>query len=176
MEHYLIQLSYTALAWQQQIDRTTDADQRFTAVRKLIARLGGSFARYHFFDGGEPPTEDVPPFVVADKFVGIGEDDVIAIVALPSSLAARAFSMAIAAEGGVKSVRLTPLLGIPQAVQAMGMAKDAIAMAGYSAPGGAATSWEGATPTTAARSGERGVETTPHPERPLGRRGSRPRS
>ena len=42
MNYYMIQLSYTADAWRQQIELTRDHAQRLNAVRALIARLGGN--------------------------------------------------------------------------------------------------------------------------------------
>jgi hypothetical protein len=112
--------------------------------------------------------------VLDGKFVGIGEDDIITIVALPNIQAASAFSMAVSAEIGVKSVQLTPLLPMTQAVDAMAMARDSRKKVGYSAPGGGERSWEGS--PAAGPSVKRGGKTTPTPQRPPRRRGSTPGS
>jgi len=67
MNYYMIQLSYTADAWRQQIELTRDHAQRLNAVRALIARLGGSLAQYRFFEGpdaaggGEPHSVSFKP-------------------------------------------------------------------------------------------------------------------
>jgi uncharacterized protein with GYD domain len=136
---YLIQLSYTAEAWKQQVEQTRNVTNRLDAVKQLIAHLGGSLANYHFFEDTASP--DARAVVARDKFIGIGADDLIAVMAVPDHEAATAFSMAVSAETGVKNIRLTPITPIADAVGVMAKAAEARQSTGYSAPGGAATSW-----------------------------------
>ena len=139
MQYYLIQLSYTAEAWSQQIARTTDATRRLAAVKQLIRKLGGSLARYEFFED-EP---DKRHHVLNGKFVGMDKDDLVAILAMPDHKAALAFSMAVSAETGVRDIRLTPITPISDAIEVMKKAKAARDEANYSAPGGTSTTWTG---------------------------------
>jgi uncharacterized protein with GYD domain len=136
---YLIQLSYTAEAWKQQVEQTKNVADRLAAVKQLIAHLGGSLANYHFFEDAETP--DPRRVVTRDKFIGIGADDLIAIMAVPDHASATAFSMAVSAEAGVKAIHLTPITPIADAVGVMAKAAEARQSTGYSAPGGSATSW-----------------------------------
>jgi uncharacterized protein with GYD domain len=136
---YLIQLSYTADAWRQQIEQTRNAATRLAAVKQLIAHLGGSLAHYHFFaDEGRTDQETI---VITDKFIGFGHDDIVAVMAMPDHASATAFSMAVSAESGVRDVRLTPITPIAEAIASMAKAHDARRQTSYSAPGGAATNW-----------------------------------
>src|ERR1700722_20385909 len=110
---YLIQLSYTAEAWKQQVEQTRNVTNRLDAVKQLIAHLGGSLANYHFFEDTASP--DARAVVARDKFIGIGADDLIAVMAVPDHEAATAFSMAVSAETGVKNLSLTPIIPIAAA-------------------------------------------------------------
>src|SRR4051794_32859504 len=110
VQYYLIQLSYTADAWQQQIAKTRNVAQRLTAVKKLIAQLGGSLARYHFFEDEAGAAASPKLHVLDGKFVGAGADDLVAILAMPDQESAFAFSMAVSAEPGVRDIRLTPII------------------------------------------------------------------
>ena len=143
MQYYLIQLSYTAEAWAQQIDKTIDAEQRLTAVKTLIAEFGGSLARYHFFEDEYAAKAGGEPHVLNGKFVGVGKDDLIAVLAMPDHEAALAFSAAVSAESGVRDIRLTPMTPMTDAIRAMQRASEVRRRTGYSAPGASATSWIG---------------------------------
>ena len=139
VQYYLIQLSYTAEAWRQQIERTTNLEERLAAVKQLIAELGGSLAHYRFFEEGGGPHDR--PHVMNGKFMGVGSDDVIAIIAFPDHDSATAFSMALSAEVGVKEVRLTPITPVSQAISLMTRAREARRKTRYAAPGGTASTW-----------------------------------
>jgi uncharacterized protein with GYD domain len=139
VEFYLIQLSYTAEAWRQQIEQTTSAPERLAAVKQLIAHLGGSLAHFHFFADEARPGQG--PIVVKDKLVGNGPDHIIAILAMPDHASATAFSLAVSAESGVKDVRLTHITPIEDAIASMAKANDARRQTSYAAPGGTATNW-----------------------------------
>ena len=149
MQFYLIRLSYTAAAWNQQLERTPDVDKRLASVKRLIANLGGSLARYEFFADGE----GVPTHIMNGKFMALDTDDLVAVMAVPDERAAFAFSMAVSAEAGVKQISLTPLLPIRDAIEVMRVAHTARSKAAYSAPGGAATGWLGADVRPGARRG-----------------------
>jgi len=135
MQYYLVRLSYTATAWQQLIERTTGLDERLASVRKLIAQLGGSLANFHFFDD-QHFRGIAKRTVVSHKFMPFGESDIVTILAMPDPVAARSFHMAVAAEAGVKSIELTPMITLDEGVKAMGIAKSARAKTAYAAPGG----------------------------------------
>jgi uncharacterized protein with GYD domain len=109
MNYYLIQLSYTADAWRQQIELTRDHAQRLNAVRALIARLGGSLAQYRFFEGPDAAGGG-EPHSVSCKFMSIGKEDLIAMVAMPDQDAGVAFSMAVSAEPGIRDIQMTPII------------------------------------------------------------------
>jgi uncharacterized protein with GYD domain len=145
MNYYLIQLSYTAEAWRQQIEQTRDHQQRLTAVRNLISRLGGSLAQYRFFEGPDA-IEGGTPQSVNCKFMSLGRDDLIAMVAMPDENAGFAFSMAVSAEPGVRDIQMTPIMPLGQAVEVMARAHEARQQAGYSAPGGESQTWLGTPP------------------------------
>jgi uncharacterized protein with GYD domain len=145
MDYYLIQISYTADAWRQQIELSRNYAQRLNAVRALIARLGGSFAQYRFFEGPDAAGGG-EPHSVSYKFMSIGKDDLIAIVAMPDQDAGVAFSMAISAEPGVRDIQMTPIIPLEQAVNIMARAHEVRQQAQYSAPGGSSQTWLGAPP------------------------------
>jgi uncharacterized protein with GYD domain len=138
VQYYLIQLSYTAQAWAQQIATTRDVTRRLAVVKELIAKLGGSLARYEFFDD-----DDERHHVMNGKFVAMCKDDLVAILAMPDHEAALAFSMAVSAESGVRDICLTPITPISRSIDVMKKAKAARDQTNYSAPGGVSTTWTG---------------------------------
>jgi uncharacterized protein with GYD domain len=138
MEYYLIRLSYTAPAWAELVEKTKTLDDRLESVRQLIKQLGGAFATFHFFD--DAYFDDAAKRqVVMHKFVPFGNHDIVTIVAMPDRATARAFNMAIAAEDGVKTIEMTPMITMEDAIGAMAAAKSARARARYAAPGRAAS-------------------------------------
>ena len=149
MKYYLVQLSYTAEAWRQQIEQTRDHARRLVAVRDLIARLGGSLAQYQFFQPGQGAAEGGEPHTINCKLVSIGKYDLIAILAMPDEEAAFAFSMAVSAELGIRDIQMTPVIPLGQAVNIMARAHEVRQQANYSAPGGTSQSWLGPPPPRA---------------------------
>ncbi len=95
MTHYLIQLSYTAETWAVMVANPHD---RAKAVEAALQKLGGTMERF---------------------WLSFGDYDVIGIVAMPDTVAAAAFSMAVAAGGACKTVKTTPLLSIQDGMEAM---------------------------------------------------------
>ncbi|MBL8707332.1 MAG: hypothetical protein JNM30_20955 [Rhodospirillales bacterium] len=130
-QFYLVQLSYTSEAWRELVawaasKEVPTAADRLKDVLALIAALGGRMVKIDcdnqkgigIFDG---------------KFVDPGRNDLVAILAFPSQIEALAFKVAVAAEPGVKSVSLTLLLPLAEAVHAIKMASARIGS--YRAPG-----------------------------------------
>ena len=138
MEYYLVRLSYTAAAWEELLQKTTSLDERLEPVRRLIRHLGGSLASFGFFDTpayrrkGQDGSQKV---VVKAKFVLFGEHDLLTILAMPDRSAARAFSMAVAAEPGLKAIELSPMITLEEGIRAMGAARQAVEATKYFAPG-----------------------------------------
>jgi uncharacterized protein with GYD domain len=95
MPSYLLQVSYSAEAWDAMIKHPQD---RFEAVRKPVEKLGGS---------------------VKAGWLAFGEYDVVGILEMPDNVSAAAFAMAAAAGGACKNVKTTPLLSVEEAVAAM---------------------------------------------------------
>ncbi len=135
MEYYLVRLTYAPEAWGDLIASTTSLDQRLEPVRKLIRHFGGSLASYHFFDTPHFASSAATPHVVTDKFAMFGEHDLLTILAMPDRSTAQAFNMAIMAEPGLKTVELTAMMPLAEAVGSMAQAKAAVAATGYVAPG-----------------------------------------
>ncbi len=135
MEFYLIRLSYTPAAWQDLIDSTTSLDQRLAPVRRLIKHLRGSLASFHFYDAPHFHEDGKAPVVVSHKMAMFGENDLLAMLAVPDKAAAQAFKMAISAEPGLKAVDLVSLMPLEDVIAAMPLAKGAVQATGYAAPG-----------------------------------------
>ncbi len=135
MEFYLVRLTYTPAAWADIIASTTSLDQRLDPVRKLIRRFGGSLASYRFFDSPHFATPAAPALHVEDKFVMFGEHDLLTILAVPDRSTAQAFNMAVMAEPGLKTVELTAMMPMAEAIGSMAHARAAVAATGYAAPG-----------------------------------------
>ena len=151
MQYYLIRLSYTAAAWKELTDKPTSLDDRLAQVVRLIRELGGSLANYHFFEG--PHFDGAGQHhIVTCKFVPFGRHDIVTILAMPDAVAARTFSMAVAAEDGVKEIEITPMISLAEGMEAMTRAKAARSRARYAAPGRAAKPGRS---TTAARPARR---------------------
>jgi uncharacterized protein with GYD domain len=92
MAHYLWQLSYVPEAWAALILNPQD---RGEAVRGPIEKLGGK---------------------IEQTWLAFGEDDVVAIIEMPTNAAAAAISMAFSAGGASKT---TPLMSIQEGMEAM---------------------------------------------------------
>ncbi len=145
MRYYLVQLSYTAESWAQQLARPLDIERRLQALDRMLGYLGAKIADISY-DGGE--------VAIRGKFASDGQDDLLAILVFPSDEAALAFSMAVSAEAGVRDIRMTLMTPLADALKVMQVAAKARSDANYSAPGGVSESWVGAKAATkAARPG-----------------------
>jgi uncharacterized protein with GYD domain len=96
--HFLLQASYTSEAWSA---LAREPEDRIAAIKPVIERLGGK---------------------VVTGYLSFGEYDIVAIVELPSSISAAAFSMASSGGGAIRVRRTTPLLTPEEAKQAMQLA------------------------------------------------------
>jgi uncharacterized protein with GYD domain len=95
MSSYLQQVSYTKEAWEALV---SNPQNRIEAVRPAIEKLGGKIISAYF---------------------AFGEYDVITITEFQNNVDAAAIAMAFAAGGAVRSVKTTPLLTIPEALEAL---------------------------------------------------------
>jgi uncharacterized protein with GYD domain len=92
---YMLQLSYSAEAWAAMIKHPQD---RVKAVNKVVEKLGGKVEAF---------------------WASFGDHDLVGVLEMPDNVSAAAFAVAIAGGGACKSVKTTPLLTIPEAVEAM---------------------------------------------------------
>lgn len=111
MAYYLLQVAYTPEAWAAMVKSPQDRAQ---AVEGAIKKLGGKMERF---------------------WMAFGEFDIVGIIEMPNSVAAAAFSMAVAAGGACKDVKTTPLLTVQEGMDAMKLA----ATSGYKPATAAAT-------------------------------------
>jgi len=95
MAYYLVQVGYTPEAWAAMINSPQD---RSTAVDTAIRNLGGRMERF---------------------WLSFGDYDIIGVVEMPDSVAAAAFSVAIAAGGACRAVKTTPLLTTEEGIDVM---------------------------------------------------------
>ena len=98
MAHFLLQASYTSEAWAA---LAREPEDRVAAIKPVIERLGGR---------------------VVTGYLSFGEYDIVAIVELPNSVSAAAFSMASSGGGAIRVRKTTPLLTPEEARQAMQLA------------------------------------------------------
>jgi len=92
---YLYQISYSAEAWAAMVKRPQD---RAEAVRKAVEKLGGKVVTF---------------------WMAFGDYDLVGVLEMPDNVSAAAFSVAVAAGGACKNVKTTPLLTLPDAMEAM---------------------------------------------------------
>jgi uncharacterized protein with GYD domain len=95
MAFYLLQVAYTPDAWASMVKNPQDRSQ---AVHGAIEKLGGKIERF---------------------WLSFGDYDVVAVVDMPDSVSAAAFSMAVSAGGACRSVKTTPLLSTQEGIEAM---------------------------------------------------------
>ena len=95
MPKYLVQTAYTSESWATMTNAPQD---RLEAVRPAIEGLGGK---------------------LEIGFLAFGEYDLVAVADFPDNVSAAAFSMSVAAKGGVKAFKTTPLMTMDEAVAAM---------------------------------------------------------
>ncbi len=106
MAHYLLQVAYTPDAWAAMTKKPQD---RIEVVRPVVEKLGGK---------------------LLSGYLAFGEYDVIAILDMPNNVSAAAFSIAAAAGGACKAVKLTTLMTTKEGIDAMKKA----GAAGYRPP------------------------------------------
>lgn len=106
MPHYLVQAAYTPEAVAALVKSPQD---RLEALRPVVERLGGK---------------------LLSMYMAFGEYDVIGLAELPDNVSAAAFAMAASAGGAVKAFKTTPLMTIPEGVEAFRKAGQA----GYRPP------------------------------------------
>ena len=95
MPSYLLQVSYSAESLTALIKRPQN---RGEIVGKSVEKLGGS---------------------VTGFWLAFGDYDVVGIVEMPDNVTAAAFAMAIAAGGGCKNVKTTPLMSMTEGIDAL---------------------------------------------------------
>jgi uncharacterized protein with GYD domain len=100
MPKYLVQTACTPDSW---ATMTATPQDRMERVRPAIENLGGK---------------------LESGFLAFGEYDLVAVVDFPDNVSAAAFSMSVAAKGGVKAFKTTPLMTMDEAVAAMQRAGD----------------------------------------------------
>ena len=107
MQSYLVQVSYTPEAWAAMVK---DPQNRLEAVRPAVEKLGGKFDH---------------------AWLAFGDYDLIGIIHMPENVDAAAFAISVAAGGGCKAFKTTPLLGLEEGIEAMRRAQGS----GYRRPG-----------------------------------------
>lgn len=107
MQSYLIQVAYTPESWAAMVN---EPQSRLEAVRPVVEKLGGQFDH---------------------AWLSFGEYDLVGVVHMPENVDAAAFAIAVAAGGGCKAFKTTPLLGLQDGIEAMRRAQNA----GYHRPG-----------------------------------------
>ena len=106
MAYFLLQGSYSSDSWKSLVNNPHD---RIAVVRPVIEKLGGKLEHAWF---------------------SFGEHDLVTVLQMPDNVSAAALSLAIAAGGGFKAHKTTPLLTVAEAIEAMKKA----ATAGYKPP------------------------------------------
>jgi uncharacterized protein with GYD domain len=110
MGYYLMQIAYTPMAWAAMVQQPQD---RMAAIRHLVEQVGGT---------------------LVDSWLSFGEYDAVTVLQAPDHVSAAAVSMASAAGGALKDVKLTPLITHQEGLEAMRKAGNA----GYLPPTAAA--------------------------------------
>ena len=95
MKDYLIQASYTPEALTALIK---NPQNREDAIRPAIEKLGGKLKGAYF---------------------SFGEYDAVILLSLPSDVEAGALALSVAASGGLKAIKTTPLMGMAESVEAI---------------------------------------------------------
>lgn len=108
MPYYLVQVAYTPEAVAMLVQHPQD---RLNAVRPAVERLGGK---------------------LHGNWMALGEYDIVAIIEMPDSVSATAFSMAVLAGGALRACKTTPLLTAEESLAAMKKA----GASGYVPPSG----------------------------------------
>jgi uncharacterized protein with GYD domain len=106
MPHYMVQAAYTPDAWAGLVKKPQD---RAEALRPAIEALGGRLVSF---------------------YTSFGEYDAVVIAEMPDNVSAAAVSIAASAGGAVKAIKTTPLMTVPEGMEAMRKASQA----GYRPP------------------------------------------
>jgi len=107
MPTYMVQASYTTVAWHKLVQRP---ENRMEALKPVIERLDGH---------------------ILDWYYSFGDYDVVVIFEVPSNVNAAAVSMAIMGSGAVKDLKTSALMSPDEGFDAMLLAQGA----GYRPPG-----------------------------------------
>jgi uncharacterized protein with GYD domain len=100
MSHYLIEVGYTAQAWNTQIDTEANVIDRITpALKACGAKL-------------------------ESMYYAFGDRDLIGIIDFKTPEDAAAFALAVGAGGALSMYRTTPLLTVDQGIKSMHKAKE----------------------------------------------------
>src|SRR5947209_13812845 len=95
MPKYLLQVGYTPESCAAMVK---NPQNRLEAVRPSVESLGGKFL---------------------DAWFAFGEYDLVGICDFPDNASAAAFSLSVAAKGGVSALHTTPLMTMDEGVEAM---------------------------------------------------------
>ena len=106
MPYYLVQAGYTTESMAAMVQSPQD---RSRIVRSVAEKLGGH---------------------VESFWLAFGEFDVVLILQMPNDQTMAAFSMAVSAGGGLRSIQTTPLMSWEEGILAMKQA----GATGYSPP------------------------------------------
>ncbi len=106
MSYYLTQANYTTEALATLIKKPQD---RSAVVRAAVEKLGGK---------------------LEGLWLAFGEYDIVALCQMPDNTSAAAIALAVAAGGGVRAIKTTPLLTFEEGREAMKKA----AQCGFRAP------------------------------------------
>jgi uncharacterized protein with GYD domain len=109
MARYLVQVAYTPEAWANLLK---NPQNRLDNAADVAESLGGTFE---------------------SAYLAFGEYDVVLMLDLPDNTTAAAVSMVYSAGGAIKSIKTTPLIGVPEGIEAM--RKASVAVASYRPPG-----------------------------------------
>jgi uncharacterized protein with GYD domain len=109
MARYLVQVAYTPEAWANLLK---NPQNRLDPIADVVESLGGK---------------------LESSNLALGDYDLVVIVDLPDNTTAAATAMVFSAGGAVKTIKTTPLIGIPEGIEAMRRA--ASAAASYRPPG-----------------------------------------
>jgi uncharacterized protein with GYD domain len=99
MAEYMLQLSYTAPAWEALVKKPQN---RIEVVGKVVEKLGGKVKAF---------------------WLAFGEHDVVGVVEMPDNVTAAAFAIALAAGGACHHIKTTPLMGFEEGLEAMKKAR-----------------------------------------------------
>jgi uncharacterized protein with GYD domain len=95
VKDYLIQASYTPESLTALIKNPQNREE---AIRPAIEKVGGK---------------------LKSAYISFGDYDVVILASFPSDVEAGALAIAVAASGGLKAMKTTPLMGMAESVEAI---------------------------------------------------------